>query len=166
MKRAIYPGSFDPITFGHLDVIERSLRIADEVVVGVLNNNSKNPLFTSEERVKMIEEATSHLKNVKVVAFEGLLVDFVKQMNANHVVRGLRAVTDFEYELQMSQLNNALDEDIDTVFLTTRLEYAYLSSSITKEIAMMGGDITKFVPPCVVDKVYDKYQRREKNEQN
>lgn len=166
MKRAIYPGSFDPITFGHLDIIERSLRIADEVIVGVLNNNSKNPLFTSEERVKMIEEATKHLKNVKVVAFNGLLVDFVKQMNAKHIVRGLRAVTDFEYELQMSQLNNALDDDIDTVFLTTRLEYAYLSSSITKEIAMMGGDIRKFVPACVVDKVYDKYKRREHNEQN
>lgn len=161
MKRAIYPGSFDPITYGHLDIIERSLRIADEVVVGVLNNNAKNPLFTSEERVNIIKEVTGHLKNVKVVAFDGLLVDFVKQMNGNIIVRGLRAITDFEYELQMSQINHVLDSDIDTMFLTTRLEYAYLSSSITKEVAMMGGDISKFVPPLVIDKVYDKYKRRQ-----
>lgn len=152
------------MTFGHLDIIERSLRIADEVIVGVLNNNAKNPLFTSEERVKIIEEATKHLNNVRVIAFDGLLVDFVKAMDAHLIVRGLRAVTDFEYELQMSQINNALDSDIDTVFLTTRLEYAYLSSSITKEVAMMGGDIRKFVPESVVDKVYDKYRRRANNE--
>lgn len=161
MKRAIYPGSFDPITYGHLDIIERSLRIADEVVVGVLNNNAKNPLFTSEERVNIIKEVTGHLKNVEVVAFDGLLVDFVKQMNGNIIVRGLRAITDFEYELQMSQINHVLDSNIDTMFLTTRLEYAYLSSSITKEVAMMGGDISKFVPPLVIDKVYDKYKRRQ-----
>lgn len=160
MKRAIYPGSFDPITFGHLDIIERSLRIADEVVVGVLNNSAKNPLFTSEERVRMIEEVTKNLKNVRVASFEGLLVDFAKHMGANIIVKGLRAVTDFEYELQMSQINNALDSNIDTVFLTTRLEYAYLSSSITKEVAMMGGDISKFVPNPVILKVYDKYKRR------
>lgn len=161
MKRAIYPGSFDPITYGHLDIIERSLRIADEVVVGVLNNNAKNPLFTSEERVNIIKEVTGHLKNVEVVAFDGLLVDFVKQMNGNIIVRGLRAITDFEYELQMSQINHVLDSNIDTMFLTTRLEYAYLSSSITKEVAMMGGDISRFVPPLVIDKVYDKYKRRQ-----
>lgn len=161
MKRAIYPGSFDPITYGHLDIIERSLRIADEVVVGVLNNNAKNPLFTSGERVNIIKEVTGHLKNVEVVAFDGLLVDFVKQMNGNIIVRGLRAITDFEYELQMSQINHVLDSNIDTMFLTTRLEYAYLSSSITKEVAMMGGDISRFVPPLVIDKVYDKYKRRQ-----
>ena len=143
MKRAIYPGSFDPITFGHLDVIERSLRIADEVVVGVLNNNSKNPLFTSEERVKMIEEATSHLKNVKVVAFEGLLVDFVKQMNANHVVRGLRAVTDFEYEFQMALTNQKIGAGIETIFLATTAEFMFLSSSTVKEIAKFGGDYSR-----------------------
>jgi len=164
MKRAIYPGSFDPITFGHLDIIERALKITDELVVGVLNNNSKKALFTSDERVELIKEATAHLSGVKVVAFEGLLVDFAKKMDANVIVRGLRAVTDFEYELQMSQINNALYGEIDTVFLTTRLEYAYLSSSITKEIAMMGGDIRKFVPPVIVDKVYEKYKRRSDNE--
>lgn len=166
MKRAIYPGSFDPITFGHLDIIERSLKITDELIVGVLNNNSKKSLFTPAERVELIKEATAHLNNVKVVAFDGLLVDFAKKMDVNVIVKGLRAVTDFEYELQMSQINNALYGEVDTVFLTTRLEYAYLSSSITKEVAMMGGDIRKFVPPVIVDKVYEKYRRRSENEQN
>ena len=161
MKRAIYPGSFDPITFGHLDIIERSLKITDELIVGVLNNSSKKALFTSDERVELIKEATAHLPNVRVVAFEGLLVDFARKMNADVIVRGLRAVTDFEYELQMSQINNALYKEIDTVFLTTRLEYAYLSSSITKEVAMMGGDISKFVPPVIINKVYEKYRRNE-----
>lgn len=164
MKRAMYPGSFDPITFGHLDIIERALKIADELVVAVLNNNSKKPLFTSAERVELIKEATAHLSGVKVVAFEGLLVDCARKMDAGIIVRGLRAVTDFEYELQMSQINNVLNGEIDTVFLTTRLEYAYLSSSITKEVAMMGGDISKFVPPVIVDKVYEKYKRRSDNE--
>ncbi len=164
MKRAIYPGSFDPITFGHLDIIERALKITDELVVAVLNNNSKKALFTSAERVELIKKATAHLSGVKVVAFEGLLVDCAKKMDAGIIVRGLRAVTDFEYELQMSQINNALNGEIDTVFLTTRLEYAYLSSSITKEVAMMGGDISKFVPPVIVDKVYEKYKRRSDNE--
>ncbi|MBQ9765921.1 MAG: pantetheine-phosphate adenylyltransferase [Lachnospiraceae bacterium] len=159
MRRAIYPGSFDPITLGHLDLIERALKITDELIVGVLNNNSKKALFTPEERVEMIKEVTSHLPNVKVVSFGGLLVDFAKEMEADVIVRGLRAVTDFEYELQMSQINNALYSEVDTVFLTTRLNYAYLSSTITKEVAMMGGDISKFVPPAIVDKVYDKYKK-------
>lgn len=161
MKRAIYPGSFDPVTFGHLDVIERSSKITDELIIGVLNNSAKSPLFSVEERVTMLKEATSHIPHVRVEAFDGLLVDFAIQSGANTIVRGLRAVTDFEYELQMSQINTALNQDIDTVFLTTRLQYAYLSSSIVKEVALMGGDISKFVPESVIKRVYEKFNLKE-----
>jgi len=157
IKRAIYPGSFDPVTLGHLDVIERSLAITDELIVGVLNNKAKSPLFSVEERVNMLEEVTKHLKHVTIQSFDGLLVDFAMQSQANMIVRGLRAITDFEYELQMSQINNALNPDIETVFLTTRLKYAYLSSSTVKEVAAMGGDVRKFVPESVVEKLYKKY---------
>lgn len=157
MKRAIYPGSFDPVTLGHLDVIERSLAIADELIVGVLNNKAKSPLFSVEERVNMLKEVTNHLKHVTIQSFDGLLVDFAVQSQASMIVRGLRAITDFEYELQMSQINNALNPDIETVFLTTRLKYAYLSSSTVKEVAAMGGDVSKFVPESVVGKLYEKY---------
>lgn len=161
MKRAIYPGSFDPVTFGHLDVIERSSKITDELIIGVLNNSAKSPLFSVEERVTMLKEATSHIPHVRVEAFDGLLVDFAIQSGANTIVRGLRAVTDFEYELQMSQINTVLNQDIDTVFLTTRLQYAYLSSSIVKEVALMGGDISKFVPESVIKRVYEKFNLKE-----
>lgn len=161
MKRAIYPGSFDPVTFGHLDVIERSSKITDELIIGVLNNSAKSPLFSVEERVNMIKEATNHIPHVRVEAFDGLLVDFAIQSGANTIVRGLRAVTDFEYELQMSQINTALNSEIDTVFLTTRLQYAYLSSSIVKEVALMGGDISKFVPETVMNRVYEKFKLKE-----
>lgn len=168
MKRAIYPGSFDPVTYGHLDIIERSLKIADELIVGVLKNNAKHPLFSVEERVNMLKEVTKHIPNVKIEAFDGLLVDYACKSKANIIVRGLRAITDFEYELQMSQINNALNSEIDTVFLTTRLEYAYLSSSTVKEVAMMGGEIKKFVPAIVAEKVREKYQisakERDRNE--
>lgn len=165
MRIAVYPGSFDPVTFGHLDVIERSLNIADEVVVGVLNNRSKSPLFSIEERVNMLKEMTKQHPNVKIEAFDGLLVEFSEKVNANIIVRGLRAITDFEYELQMSQTNHILAPKIDTVFLNTRLEYAYLSSSIVKEVAAMGGDISNFVPKEIVDKIYEKYNmRREHHE--
>lgn len=157
MNRAIYPGSFDPVTLGHLDIIERSLAITDELIVGVLNNKTKNPLFSVEERVNMLKEVTGHLKHVTIQSFDGLLVDFAEQLQAKMIVRGLRAITDFEYELQMSQINHALNSNIDTVFLTTRLQYAYLSSSTVKEIAAMGGDVKKFVPQPVVGKLYEKY---------
>lgn len=156
MIRAIYPGSFDPVTCGHLDIIKRSARIMDELIVGVLDNNSKTPLFSVENRVKMLEEVVSDIPNVKVVSFEGLLVDFAKAMKAQVIVRGLRAVTDFEYELQMSQTNSILDNSIDTIFFTTSLKYAYLSSSTVKEAAYFGADISKFVPESVVKQVYDK----------
>ncbi len=161
MRRAVYPGSFDPVTFGHLDVIERSLKIVDELIVGVLRNNSKNPLFSVEERVSMLKESTKHLARVRVEAFDGLLVDYAVQSEADIIVRGLRAITDFEYELLMSQTNSVLNPSVDTVFLTTRLQYAYLSSSTVKEVALMGGDISKFVPEHVMRHVYDKYERKD-----
>ena len=159
MLRAIYPGSFDPVTYGHLDIIRRSCKIVDELVVGVLNNNAKMPLFSVEERVKMLEEATKDLTNVRIVPFHGLLIDFARQMDAFVIIRGLRAITDFEYELQMSQTNHIIAPDIDTIFLTTNLNYAYLSSSVVKEVARYGGDISKFVAPEVRRQVLEKYNR-------
>lgn len=160
MLRAIYPGSFDPVTYGHLDIIRRSCKIVDELVVGVLNNNAKMPLFSVEERVKMLKEVTKELPGVKIVPFEGLLIDFAKEMSAKMVVRGLRAVTDFEYELQMAQTNHKLAEDIETVFLTTSLEYSYLSSTIVKEVAAFGGDISQFVPEHVEERIKSKITKK------
>ena len=156
MKRGIYPGSFDPITLGHQDVIKRAAKIMDELVIGVLTNSMKAPLFSVEERVELIQEVVKDIPNVKVQAFEGLTVDFAKEIGATVLIRGLRAVTDFEYELQIAQTNSKLDSEIDTVFFTTNVEYSYLSSSIVKEIASFGGDITKFVPENIVSTIYDK----------
>lgn len=156
MRIAIYPGSFDPVTKGHLDIIERSAKMVDMLIVAVLNNNSKSPLFSVEERVNMLKEVTKDKSNVKIDSFSGLLVDFAEQTNASFIIRGLRAVTDFEYELQMAQTNRIMDNNVDTIFLTTSLEYAYLSSSIVKEVAFCGGDIEKFLPPYVVEKVQEK----------
>ncbi len=160
MRVGIYPGSFDPITLGHLDVIKRSAKLMDELIIGVLQNSSKVPLFSAEERVKLIEKVVSDIPNVKVEAFDGLTVDFAKKRNATVIVRGLRAITDFEYELTIAQTNHKLNEDIDTMFLTTSVEYSYLSSSIVKEIASYGGDISKFVPESIVELVRDKYKIR------
>lgn len=160
MIRAIYPGSFDPVTFGHLDIIKRSAKLADELIVGVLNNNAKSPLFSVEERVKILEGVIKDLPNVRVVPFEGLLVDFAKKMDATMIVRGLRAITDFEYELQMAQTNQKLSYDLETVFLTTSLQYSYLSSTIVKEVASYGGDISQFVPETIIDKIQEKIKRR------
>ena len=156
MIKAVYPGSFDPITNGHLDIIRRSAALADELIVAVLVNRTKSPLFSAEERVKMIKNVTSNLDNVRVETFTGLSVDFVKNCGAGFIVRGLRAVTDFEYELQMAQTNRIMDPGIDTIFLTTNLEYAYLSSTIVKEVASYGGDISQFVPEAVAQKLYEK----------
>ena len=160
MTRAIYPGSFDPVTLGHLDIIKRASKIFDELIVGVLNNNSKSPLFSVEKRVKMLNDVVKDLPNVKVMSFEGLLVDFARKVDAQIIVRGLRAVTDFECELQMSQTNTVLNENVDTIFFTTSLEYAYLSSSTVREAAYFGADISKFVPESVVQQVYDKFKER------
>lgn len=160
MLRAIYPGSFDPVTFGHIDIIERAARISDELIVGVLQNKAKTPLFSVEERVIMLREVTKHLKNVKIIPFEGLLIEFAKQMDAKVIVRGLRAITDFEYELQMSQTNRKLNSDVETLFLTTSLDYSYLSSTTVKEVASYDGDITQFVPEFVAEKVTEKIKER------
>ena len=145
MKRAIYPGSFDPVTNGHVDIILRSSKIVDKLIVGVLNNSAKKSLFSVEERVSMLKELTKDLPNVEVTSFDGLLVDYMREIDASIIVRGLRAVTDFEYELQIAQTNHIENTDIETIFLTTNLQYSYLSSTIVKEFASYGGDISKFV---------------------
>jgi len=158
MKRAIYPGSFDPVTYGHLDIIERAAKNFDEIIVSVLNNKTKTPLFSVEERVNILKEATKGIPNVKVESFSGLLVDYAKSRDVHLVVRGLRAITDFEYELQNAQTNALLSkESLDTIFFATRLEYAYLSSSSVKEIASFGGDISMCVPEFVAKLVYEKF---------
>lgn len=157
MRRAVYPGSFDPVTFGHLDVIKRSASLVDELIVGVLNNNTKTPLFSVEERVKILLEVTKDISNVRIESFTGLSVDFVKKCQAGFLVRGLRAITDFDYELQMAQTNRIMNPEIDTIFLTTSLEYAYLSSSTVKEVAAYGGDISKFVPEVAARRMQEKY---------
>ena len=158
MKAAIYPGSFDPVTYGHLDVIRRASQIFEELTVSVLNNKLKTPLFSVEERVKILKEAVKDIPNVKVESFSGLLVDYASSRNIHVVIRGLRAITDFEYELQNAQTNAKLSNGaLDTIFLTTSLEYAYLSSSSVKEIASFGGDISMCVPDFVADLVYEKY---------
>ena len=159
MRIAVYPGSFDPVTLGHMDIISRSSKLFDKLIVGELVNSSKVPLFSAEERVNMIKGVVSEYANVEVRSFDGLLVEFARLCKATAVVRGLRAVTDFEYELQMSQTNHIIAPDIDTIFLTTNLNYAYLSSSVVKEVARYGGDISKFVAPEVRRQVLEKYNR-------
>ncbi len=160
MLRAVYPGSFDPVTFGHLDIIERSSSLVDELIVGVLNNNAKSPLFSVEERVRMLKEVTENMPKVRIVPFEGLLVDFARKMDARMVIRGLRAITDFEYELQMAQTNHKMEPELETAFLTTSLEYSYLSSTTVKEVAAFGGDISQFVPELVIEKIQEKINKR------
>ncbi len=160
MLKGIYPGSFDPVTYGHLDVIERSSKLVDELIVGVLNNKAKSPLFSAEERVRMLNEVTKDMPNVTVVPFEGLLVDFARKMDAGLVIRGLRAITDFEYELQMAQTNHKMEPDVETVFLTTSLDYSYLSSTTVKEVAAFRGDISQFVPGIVADLIEEKMNKR------
>ena len=158
MKAAIYPGSFDPVTFGHLDIIRRAASIFDELTVSVLNNTQKTPLFSVEERVKILEEATKDLPNVKIDSFSGLLIDYAREKDVHVAIRGLRAITDFEYELQTAQTNSMLSGgQLDTMFLTTRLEYAYLSSSSVKEIAQFHGDISQCVPDFVARLIYEKF---------
>ncbi len=159
MKTAVYPGSFDPVTMGHLDIVERTSQIFDKVIIGVLNNRAKSPLFSVEERVNMLKEVTADLPNVEVQSFAGLLIDFVRKNEAQIIVRGLRAITDFEYELQMAQTNRVMAPEVDTLFLTTNLRYSYLSSSIVKEIAAGGGDISAFVHPYVAERMRMKLSK-------
>ena len=161
MVRAIYPGSFDPVTYGHLDIIIRSSALVGELIVGVLNNNAKTPLFSVEERVKILKEATKDIPNVEVDSFTGLLINYTADKQIHVAVRGLRAITDFEYELQIAQTNRKLSHGrLDTVFLTTSLEYAYLSSSSVKEIASFGGDISECVPDFVAALMKEKFRNR------
>ncbi|MBR2528957.1 MAG: pantetheine-phosphate adenylyltransferase [Blautia sp.] len=157
---AVYPGSFDPATYGHLDVIQRASLAFDHVIVGVLHNSAKSPLFSVEERVNILKDAIKSYSNVEVRSFEGLSVNFARESHAQVIIRGLRAVTDFEYELQMAQTNRVLAPDVDTVFLATRLEYAYLSSTIMKEVASFGGDISKFAPSQIIERVQEKLLQR------
>lgn len=157
MHTAIYPGSFDPVTRGHLDIIERAAKTTDKLIVAVLNNGAKNSLFSVEERVKMLEEETKDIPNVEIRSFNGLLVEFAAQCDANVIIRGLRAITDFEYELQMAQTNRVLNHNIDTLFLTADLKYSYVSSSTVKEVARFGGDISSFVTPNIANYVMKKF---------
>ena len=149
----ICPGSFDPVTLGHMDIIGRAAAMFDKVIVAVLVNSSKKPVFTAQERISLLEKALSNFDNVEVQNFDGLLVDYARQVGADAVVRGLRAVSDFEYEFQMSLTNKKLYPELETIFLTARSEYMFLSSSIVKQIAVLGGDITNFVPECIHNEI-------------
>jgi pantetheine-phosphate adenylyltransferase len=159
MRRAIYPGSFDPVTNGHLDVVERARKLFDEVVVAVAHNDQKRPLFSLEERLDFLRQAIGAFEGVEVAPLDGLLVEFAVRRNAHAVVRGLRAVSDFEFEFQMALMNRKLEADVETIFLMPKEEYTYLSSRIVKEIARLGGDVRKFVPACVVEAFARKLHR-------
>ena len=162
MSIAVYPGSFDPITSGHLDIIKRCLSVYDKVVVGVLNNSSKKPMFDAEKRVELIKKALGDAENCEIKAFDGLLVDFVRQENANVIVRGLRAITDFEYEFQMALLNKKLCPEVETLFMVTSTDYSYVSSSIVKEVASLGGDFSHLVPDEITDDIKQKITEERK----
>ena len=151
----------NPVTYGHLDIIRRASNVVDELVIGVLVNSKKqSPLFTKEERIEMLKETIKDLNNVKVKSFDGMTIDFAKSNGANVIIRGLRAVTDFESEMQLAQINHSLDETIDTMFFTTSLEYAFLSSTVVKEVAFYNSDVSKFVPPIVVERIKEKFEHR------
>ena len=158
--KAVYPGSFDPVTFGHLDIIQRAAKVVDELIIGVIVNKAKkSPLFTLEERVSMLKEATKEYPNVTVKMFDGMTIDFARENEARLIIRGLRAVTDFESEMQIAQTNHRLDSNIDTMFFTTSLEYSFLSSTVVKEVASYGRDTSKFVPEVVQKAFQEKFQR-------
>lgn len=160
MRIALYPGTFDPVTLGHLDIIKRAAGVCDKLVIGVLRNSAKHPWFTVEERIDLIKKVTKDLDNVVVENFDGLTVDYCKQIGASVIVRGLRAITDFEYELQIAQINHRLNPDIDTIFFTTSVEYSYVSSSIAKEVASYNGDISGLVPKEIIEDLYNKHKSR------
>lgn len=156
MKVAVYPGSFDPITNGHLDIIERGAKVFDKLIIGVLVNVDKKGLFEIEERVELIKRVTKHLKNVEVVSFNGLLIDFLREREAQVILKGLRAVSDFEYEFKMALMNNKLDPNIETVFMMTSTQYSYLSSSSVKQVAKFGGCIEGLVPKEIIPDVMSR----------
>jgi pantetheine-phosphate adenylyltransferase len=157
MRRAIYPGSFDPVTNGHLDVIERARKLFDEVIVAVAYNDEKQPLFSLEERLELLRETAGKIDHVRIAEFNGLLVEFARAEDAGAVIRGLRAVSDFEFEFQMALMNRKLDAAVETIFLMPKEEYTYLSSRIVKEIARLGGDVSSFVPVCVAKALSRKF---------
>jgi pantetheine-phosphate adenylyltransferase len=157
MRRAIYPGSFDPVTNGHLDVIERGRKLFDEIIVAVAYNEEKRALFSLEERLQLLDQSIGKIDNVRIAQFDGLLVDFAVAQQANAVIRGLRAVSDFEFEFQMALMNRKLEAAVETIFLMPKEEYTYLSSRIIKEIARLGGDVSSFVPPAVVEALRRKF---------
>lgn len=159
MRTAVYPGSFDPVTNGHIDVIERALKIFDKVIVAIGDNPGKKPLFTTQERIEMLKESTKHLKNVEIDSFSNLLLDFVKSKNSKIIIRGLRAVSDFEFEFQRALLNRVVDGGIETVFIMTKEDYVYLNSSIVKEMAMFGGKVNGLVPKIVEEKLKKKFRK-------
>ncbi len=158
MRVGIYPGSFAPITLGHLDIIKRSSKMVDKLIIAVLNNSAKKAMFSADERVALIRETVKDIPNVSVEQFEGLTVDFARKVGANVMFRGLRAVTDFEYEIQIAQTNHAIAPDIDTLFLTTSVKYSFLSSSIVKEISMYKESVEQFVPECVAEALIKKFK--------
>lgn len=160
MRIFVYPGSFDPVTNGHLDIIERAAKLCDKLIVAVLKNRGKTPVFTMEERVSFLEQVLDGKDNVEVIPFSGLLVDFMKQHNATTVIKGLRAVSDFEYEFQMALLNKNLNPDIETLFMMTNINYSYLSSSAVRELASYGGNIRDLVPEKIVDQIYNKFRTK------
>ena len=159
LRRAIYPGSFDPVTNGHLDVIERARKLFDEVIVAVAHNDEKEPLFSLRERLDLLEETAGRIGNVRIAQFDGLLVEFAATQQAQAVIRGLRAVSDFEFEFQMALMNRKLEDSVETIFLMPKEEYTYLSSRIIKEIARLGGDISSFVPALVAKALTRKFSR-------
>jgi pantetheine-phosphate adenylyltransferase len=158
-KTAVYPGSFDPITFGHLDIINRALKVFDEVVIAVSRNKKKTPLFSVEERVELIRAVMAGNDRVKIDTFDGLLVDYVRERKAQAIIRGLRAISDFEYELQMAQINRSISKDVETVFLMTSVFYSFLSSSIVKEVSSLNGPVDGLVPPVVKKALEAKFNK-------
>lgn len=154
---AVYPGSFDPVTNGHIDIICRGLKVFDNIIVGVAQNSTKNNMFSVGERVEMIREALGNNPRIRVDVIDGLLIDYVRQQGSNIIIRGLRAVSDFEYEFQLAQVNHTVEENIETMFMMTSVRYGYLSSSVVKEMGSLGGDITDFVPECVLQRIREKF---------
>ncbi|MCH8501678.1 MAG: pantetheine-phosphate adenylyltransferase [Aliidiomarina sp.] len=159
-RRAIYPGTFDPITNGHFDLIERAAKLFSEVIVGVAANTSKKPLFTLEERVALVEQVTAGLDNVRVLGFTGLLADLAREQKAHVLIRGLRAVSDFEFEFQLANMNRRLNPDLESVFLTPSEENSFISSTLVKEVALHGGDVSQFTPPEIVQALGQKFKGR------
>ena len=159
MKTIVYPGTFDPITNGHVDLVERASKLFGKVVIGIASNRQKSPLFTIEERIQLAKKCLKHITNVEIYGFSCLLVDFVEQCNADAIMRGLRAVSDFEYEFQMANMNRALSPEIESIFLTPSEKFSYISSSLVREISSLKGDVSQFVPANVAEALADRLQK-------